>query len=165
MNVRPDGSENPPSGFGLAEVIVAIALLSITALSLVTVLVSSLRSDKKAFLVAAASNLAETELQRTAEAVKSDTPAGIQATFWEQQYPESGSPFRTGKSTISHTEFEYFIYAVSVTDSTGLPIGDPDNRLKQVDIYVRWYNPSAGSPGHGRTTHHQRRLISQTSGG
>jgi hypothetical protein len=40
-------------------------------------------------------------------------------------------------------------------------VGQPDHRLKELDIYVRWYESSTAKLGQGQTSHHQRRLLSE----
>lgn len=145
----------------LAEIIVALGILALVLLSLVSVLVSSLKSEKKAFLMTSALNLADSELERLFLSVKSDQPLGARAEFWGRDYPSSGAPLRQGTATVSHTEFHFEITTATVMAADGLPIGDPDHRLKEVDILVRWYPSSTASLGQGESSYRQKRLFSE----
>ena len=153
-------------GLSLAEIIVAIAILAITLFSLLSVLVSGMQADKKAFLLATASNLADTELERAIQGV-AQADQGTRDAFWNGEFPHPGSPYRSGTRTVNNTQFDFSIHAVTVFDTSGVAVGDTegdnDHRLKQLDIYVRWYESSTAKLGQGQTVHHQRRLITEVS--
>lgn len=150
-------------GLSLAEVLVAIVILSMVLLSLLAVLGSSLKSDRKAFLMAGAANLADSELDRLLQSVKADQPAGTREQFWESDHPSSGEPLRSGVATVSHTEYSFAIFCQTVLDTSGAPLGNPDHRLKQVDIIVRWHQSTTLKLGEGETSYHQRRLFSEVN--
>ncbi len=150
-------------GLSLAEVLVAIVILSVVLLSLIAVLGSSLKSDRKAFLMSGAANLADSELDRLLQSVKSDQPAGTRAQFWDSDHPSSGEPLRSGQVTVSHIQYSFAIYCQTVLDTSGTPVGDPNHRLKQVDIVVDWYRSTTAKLGQGETTYRQRRLFSEVN--
>lgn len=150
-------------GLSLAEVLIAIVILSMVLLSLIAVLGSSLKADRKAFWMTGAANLADSELDRLLQSVRTDQPAGTREQFWDSDHPRSGEPLRSGVVTVSHTEYSFAIYSQTVLDTSGVPVGDPDHRLKQVDIVVRWHQSTTLKLGQGETTYHQRRLFSEVN--
>ena len=152
------------AGLSVAEVVIAIALLSITCVSLLAVLAGGLRTDRKAYFKDAAASTARTLLTRTLSKVSRDDPVGAKANFWNTDRPK-GSPqsYLSGTEEAGDVTFHYDIYTQTITAANGTVFGTPDHRLKQVDVYVRWGGDDS-RVGYGSTSYHDRRIISEASG-
>jgi hypothetical protein len=145
------------------EVILAIAFLAITFVSLLSVLAAGLRTDRKAFFRDAATSTARALLTKTLSKVSRDTPVGTKSAFWAEDKPNRGNPYLEDTVSAGDTVFTYQITTKTIPAANGSPFGGVKRRLKQVDIYVRWGGDDQRT-GYGSTVYHDRRIISEASG-
>ena len=109
-----DGSD----GFSLIEVVVAMAVLAITALAVLTVLVNGMGVSKSARQRVAASNLASREIEivrNQFNTSSSDALAGGQ-----RRHPDQRQPDRRRRSRASSTACPYTV----VREVQWLPVGN-----------------------------------------
>lgn len=151
------------TGLSVPEVVVAIAFLAITFVSLLAVLIGGIRTDRKAFYRETAASTARSLLTKILSEVTRDTPAGTKSNFWAMDHPTRSSPYRQGTEVAGDTEFHYEVCTLTVVGPNAVPFGAPSHRLKQVDIYVRWSSDDERT-GYGSTVYHDRRIISEASG-
>ena len=147
----------------LFEVLIALALLAIVFVSVLAVLASSLRTNKKDFFRDKASSTATLLLNRVVLSVQTDSPEGIQETFWEDESPTRAAPFQSGVESNGDLEFQYEICTTTIKSPDGSVYGAPNRRLKQIDVYLTW-GDSDSRTGYGSTLFHDRQLLSEASG-
>ncbi len=150
-------------GLSVAEVVIAIALLAITFVSLLAVLAGGLRTDRKAYFKDAAASTARVLLTKSLGKVTQDLPPGTKAHFWSQDFPDRDAPYLKGEETSGDVTFRYEICTRAVMSTAGVPFGSPNHRLKQVDIYVSWTSDDERT-GYGSTVYRDRRILSEASG-
>lgn len=139
------------------EVLFALALLSITFVSVLAVLAAGARADKKGFFKESAGEVGNLLQQRLIQEVSRDDPPGTRASFWSTDHPTRSEPFQQGVENSGSTAFEYEICTRTLNPSFGLTEG---KRLKQIDIYVHWSSDDSRA-GYGSTIHHDRLLLSE----
>lgn len=144
-------------GFTVSEVLVALALLAITFVSVLGVLAAGIREDKKGFLKESAASVSELLQRRLLKDVSRDDPPGARANFWSVDKPNRSDPYRQGEEMSGSTRFEYAICTETLVPSFGSNDG---KRLKQIDVYVRWSSDDARA-GYGSTLHHDRLIVSE----
>ena len=147
----------PKRGFTVSEVLIALALLAITFVSVLAVLAAGIRADKKGFLKESAASVSELLQRRLLKDVGRDDPPGARANFWSVDKPDRSDPYQQGLEISGGTRFEYAICTQTLTPSFG---SNPGKRLKQVDVYVRWSSDDVRA-GYGSTLHHDRFLVSE----
>ncbi len=132
--------------FSFTELMLAVGLLSIVLLTLVALTISTLRSNQKATLLGPATQVAETLLSQRIYQVENDTPAGTRAAFWAASGVWLDST-TDGQIVNGGVTYDYVIYANTVLDSSGVPLGtaagEPGNRVKKVDLILWWYDTRA----------------------
>ena len=138
-------------GMSLAELMVAIMLLAICILTVLGLSLAVVRVDSKAAETSAGSVVADTLLQEVVAQVKADSPPGTKDSFWNNDH----EVWAQGSRVNNGPEFSYWISAVTVTTTGGDSLGSADlqNRLKKVDVRVRWFNDGSseqsGRQGYG----------------
>lgn len=148
-------------GMSVPEVLIAIALLAITFLSLMGVLASGLRADKKDYLKDSASAAAELILHREFRRMR-NSPAAKQA-FWNSDHPDRNSPYSSGEEVSGSAKFHYDICTRTVDDTSGSPFNGTGQRLKEVEIFVRWGSDDT-RVGFGSTLYREVRYVSEAGG-
>ncbi len=128
--------------FTLVEVLMAIAVMAVTLLTLVSVCALGLRADKKSLTSLAAVQLGERQLDRWLSRARDDDPAGSKADLWDRNCPYP-SPWKQGRETIGGVDFDYALYTSEV------PLGQitPNNRMKRVDVVVTWMGGDRSGSG------------------
>lgn len=144
----------------IPEVLFAMILLTITFLSLMAVLASGLRSDKKGFVKDTASATAELLLQRTCKRLSEDPAA--KASFWATEKPNRETPYDQGEERSGDTVFRYEICTTYVRQADGSIFNAPNQRLMRIDVYVRWGEDDS-RVGYGSMMYHGRRIVSEVS--
>ncbi len=150
-------------GLTLLEVVFALFLITVTALSLVAVLAAGLRTETKDEHRDAQAAATTFLLQSLLRDVKDDNPPGLRSQFWGSETPTLENPFRSGTEKIGSAEYSYHICLSTVLSSEGSVFGAPDHRLKQIDIFVHWSGDFQRS-GYGSTLYHDKILFSEVSG-
>ncbi|MCE7870855.1 hypothetical protein DYH09_10800 [bacterium CPR1] len=150
--------------FTFTELILAVGLLAVLLLTLVALTLSTLRSNQKAALLGPASRAAKTLLNETLYQVELDRPAGTRDSFWSTNGLWRDSAVE-GAFSSGGIDYQYAIYANTVFDSSGAPLGkDPGNRVKKVDLVLWWYStrPQQGyREGMGRLELQASRLVNE----
>ena len=148
--------------FSLAELLVALALISVAILSVLALSISVARGNREGVDKTVGTVVASQVLERLVDQLRADVPPGTKATFWGGEF--TGSPYDTGTIINNKTEYKYEIFARTVTDTSGSSLGGstPDNRLKKVDITVYWWDSDSQShQGYGDLKVTVSRLISE----
>jgi hypothetical protein len=143
------------------EVLFALVLLTVTFLSLMAVLGSGLRADKKGFVKQAASAVAE-QLSAELRASLQDQPTRV--AFWDQEKPGREAPYAQGVVRSGDTDFEYQICTALVRQPDGTVFNAPDRRLMQVEVYVRWGSDDTRA-GFGSLVFHDQQILSEVAYG
>lgn len=155
-------SRTARSAFTLAECVLALALLTMILLTLVGTTISSLRASEKSALLGPATQVSDSLMNRTLYQVANDLPAGSNASFWGAAGLWRG-PIQ---ETIGGVNYEYVIYANTVLDAAGGPLGGaiPNNRVKKVDIRVWWWEARSNNgtrQGYGKMEVQASRLVEE----
>ena len=144
------------SAFTLAEILLAAGLITMVLLGLVGLTLGTVRSSQKSADLAAAHQIAKRELDRVIEQSMADS------TFWDQEH--LSTPWATDTVTVGTTEYEYEVFAQTLQNpSQGGALGtssSPDNRLKKVDIELRWWG-DAERDGYGKLSVRATRLVNE----
>lgn len=123
-------------GLSLAEIVVALGLVTVLVLVLAALSFSALGSGQKSDDLGMAVQVAQQQLRKAAAQAKSDP------SFWGMDY--LAAPWTTGSVKVGNTHFEFEVFAQTLMDpSTGQPVGGNPvnaNRVKKVDIVVSWEN-------------------------
>jgi len=107
----------------------ALGLLVIVVLALTALGITALRSTSKSTSSQVAAQVLHRELSRAVYSVPGD------AAFWGS-LDCVDTPWKTGKVTVGAEDFSYAIYMTTVR-GTG-----PPNRLRKLDVLVRWRDGS-----------------------
>jgi hypothetical protein len=150
-------------GMTVPEVLFAIILLTITFFSLLSVLASGLRTDKKGYIRDTASATADLLLDRTLRELRADSPPGTKMTFFNTEKPDRALAYAQGVESSGDTVYGYEICTTLVRHPDGTVFNAPNRRLVQVDVYVHWGDQDART-GYGSTLYHDRRMVSESSG-
>lgn len=146
----------------MAELLVAVGFFAVAVLAILGLTLSVLRMDSKAAQTSAGTLVADQLLQQTVASVRADSPPNTKASFWGSEYLNPA--WAEGVVLNNDTQFHYVIYATTVTDAGGTPVGSlaSDNRLKKLDVRVWWFNESPTSrSGYGRLEAQVTQLVSE----
>lgn len=149
-------------GFGLAEVILALGLLAVAIMSIMGLSISALRTDSKAMETSAGRLIADQVVKRLGDQLRADTT--IRGDFLSGEFV--GPPWDKGTITNNHTVFNYQVFASTVRDAAGKPLGweAEGNRLKKVDVEVWWTDETdRARQGYGRLEVRTTQLISEAA--
>lgn len=123
------------SGFTLAEILLAFALLATTILTLVALSFYAYKAGKKSSNKTEASQIAVSLLSSVSHSAASD-PA-----FWSADH--LSTPYRSGTRKVGKTEYEFEVFSETLINETnGDPLGGADNRIKKIDVVVKWFGDS-----------------------
>ena len=143
-------------GFSLVEVLVSLGILSLAALVLASVLISTRRAQQAITDSAAARSLAEQTLERTQKSLRLENSLEVER-FWSDDH-DASTPWREGQHKVGSTEYFYRVEAVTVLyspsgDKVGTLNGSAVNTLKHLKVVVTWKPPNTESgPQRGRQT-------------
>lgn len=141
----------------------ACGVLALTVLVLLALNLSAIRSNEKAALFEGANRAAESLLAQRLYAVENDLPAGTRNAFWSATSASPWIPPTTIK--LGGVEYEYSITVDTVKGPSGTEIGtvagEPGNRLKKVDVTLKWWGGQHN--GYGRLELHSTRIVNETT--
>lgn len=143
--------------------LLACGLLAITILVLLALNLSAIRSNEKAALYEQASRAADSLLAQKLYAVENDLPPGTRTSFWSAT---AATPW-IGPATVQMggVDYEFSLTADTVKDSSGTPVGtvagESGNRLKKVDITLKWWGGQ--HQGYGRLELRSSRIVNENS--
>ena len=138
-------------GFSLAEILLALGLITIVVLTLLALSLQSLKTNQKINDTTAGQLVAEQVLERIAYQAESSNTAAV----WPINNPLA--PYSADQVTVGDSVFNVTVYATDVTDSSGLMIAP--KRLKELDATVIWQNDQQGKAGQGNLRIQATRLV------
>lgn len=153
----------------MPEVLLALGLIAVALLALIghsTLLTASMQKSDDSTIAA---TLARSHLDRIAQGVALDHPAGRRAAIWAHHQPDT--PLETITERVGVTEYRI---ALRVTDvrhaGSGQILGsgptgteNPRTRLKQVEALVTWWDSSQPQrSGYGELRLQAARLLKVT---
>ncbi len=115
-------------GLNLAELIIAIVIMSLAVITITGMFISGIMGMRKGDNLVVASNLAQSTMELYQDEILRDC----------NMYPQSSSPY-----TMPVTEFDSikFTRKMAVKDFSD-PLHPLTNRLKYIEISVYWYEKS-----------------------
>lgn len=133
-------------GFSVAEVLLAMALITVTLLALIGVSIFSLSVDRKSRDLVAGQMVAEQAVDRLVYAAESN-PA---ASFWAHEV--GLGLYEQQVVTLTPTDYQVTMYVADL----GFPA---PRRLKQIDCEVTWQGVPQGKVRQGQLRIRASRLI------
>ena len=145
--------------FSLAELLVALGLIAVAILSVLALSIAVARTNQEGIDQNVGNTVSNQVLLRLMDQLRADSPTGIRDRFWDRDFVST--PFESKALTNNDTEFQYEIFARTITDSLGNPMGAAtDSRLKKVDIVVRWWDSeNQDRQGYGELRVTRSRLV------
>jgi hypothetical protein len=158
-----------PGGFTLAEILLALGLVTVALLALIGHSTLLVGATQKGDDTNVASSVARAHLDRLAREVVLDQPPGRRDVVWD--YSSAEAPFLSTTERVGFTDYQVELYVTDVINTTtGHPLGsgptgteNPKTRLKQIQVTVRWWdNPEGQRAGYGRLELQAARLLKVT---
>lgn len=140
----------------MVELMLALTLISVAALTLVALSFTAVASRQKAENVSDAMLVAEEQLALAVNSIETLPPADHGA-FWDAPL---GAPYSEGTISIGETDYNFRIDAVDVPTGTAAP-----NRLRKLDVTVWWWSeqPGQSKSGSGQLHYSASRLIREVA--
>ena len=139
------GTEAGRRAFSVAEIILALAMISVAVLTLLGLSLRSLQSSRKVLDTSSGQLVAEQVLERLVyEAERNST-----ALIWTS----ISTPYQQDTVTMGQTVFNVTVY---VTDVAGFVA---PKRLRKLDSTVIWQDAPQGKAGQGRLKIEATRLL------
>ena len=150
-------------GFNLAEIIVALGILSGIFLVVAALFTQLLRGTKKEADLAAGALVAQKVMTQRLQSIY----AGLDPVLTKDQFFSQDTPDLEGTVTLNKSVYRYRMTHSLIEDSSGDPFGGPaanENRLKKIDIIV-WWGESEGAvrAGAGKQQIEATRLVNENS--
>lgn len=140
-----------PRGFTVAEVLLALALITIAVLTLLGLSLYSLNASRKSRDVTAGQMVAEQTLERLV--YEADTnPA---STLWSQN--SQTVPYQQQQVTMEPSVFNVTVFVSNVVDTGGQFVAG--SRLKRLESLVVWQDAQNGKSGYGQLRVRATRLV------
>ncbi|MCA9781616.1 MAG: hypothetical protein KC800_33090 [Candidatus Eremiobacteraeota bacterium] len=158
--------------YSLAEVLLALGLLSIALLALVGQSTLLVKSNQKADDRSIALDLSRQVIERASQSAETDNPAGRNADIFN--YTSAANPFVRDTERIGFTDYDYELYITDVTNQmSGSILGSGPTgtesthvRLKLFQAKVYWWNGETQSrTEYGKLEVETSRLIKVTANG
>lgn len=146
------GKRRHIAGFNMIELMLALTLIAISALTLVALSFTAVASREKAEAISDAMLVAEEQLALAVMTIE-NTPEADHDAFWDNALT---APFSEGVSRIGPTDYNFRVEASDVATGTIAP-----NRMRKLDITVWWWSedPGEGRVGSGQLTYSASRLV------
>lgn len=147
------------AGFNMIELLLALTLISIAALTLVALSFTAISARQKAENITDAMLVAEEQLSLAVQAIET-LPASEHDSFWgaalSEPISEGEVRIAPADSTETAPTYNFRVTATDVPTGTSAP-----NRLRKLDILVWWWseNPGEGRVGSGQLTYSASRLV------
>lgn len=152
--------------FSLAELLVALGLISVAILGLLALSIALAKGNQEGIDKTIGGEVASQLTDRLVAQLRSDTPPGTRSGFWNNDY--TATPWDQGTFQNNGTTYNYKLYAETVRDTSGQPVGGgtAGNRLKKVDVYVWWWDSETKAhQGYGELKVLSTRLVSEAETG
>lgn len=142
------------AAFTLAEVLLALALVTIVLLSVVGLALNAMSAMSKSVDVSAGISVAEQQIERLAY----DAESAPSSAFWT--FNNQVNTYSTGQVTVGASRFNTATYVSDVADSGGNFVVS-GKRLKQVKTVVIWSDagPDGKKAGKGTLRASAARLV------
>jgi Tfp pilus assembly protein PilV len=120
----------------MAELMLAVGLISVVVLAVLGLGISVLRGTRKSIDSTSGQQVAESELQRVIYAAESNTADPL----WSANSPTT--PYTSYPVVVKSTSYQVAVYAQELVDSsTSLPLGNTTfNQSLKVDVRVNWWD-------------------------
>jgi Tfp pilus assembly protein PilV len=139
-------------GFSLAEVVLALALIAVTVLTLLGLSLRTLQANRKVIDTGAGQMVLEQALEQMAhEAESSDSVA-----LWSHN--SLTVAYSSDPITLGNITYLVSIYAHDLTAASGTPFAS-DKRLKLLQGSVVWRDLQQGRSGYGQLRAQSSRLV------
>jgi Tfp pilus assembly protein PilV len=147
--------------FTLGEVLVALGLIAVAILAVLALSITVARTSQESVDQSVGGLVATQILDSLIDNLRSDPPGGLRKKFLDNDF--TSSPFDSGTIVNNGTEYEYEIFATTVTKTDGSPIGETmGRRLKKVDVVVSWWDAKdTQRQGYGKLQFFQSRLVGE----
>lgn len=150
-------------GFSLAEMLIALAVMSIALMALVSVLVSAMKAQSKTESSAAAHHVADQVQERLAVSLQTLEPTQSRS-FWRAAEDASWSLGASPEVIADGVTYTTDITSSPIL-SDGRPLGtlggDADNVARLVTVRVSW-SADTDKVGQGRQEVSTRRIVSRS---
>lgn len=149
--------------FSLGELLVALGLIAVAILSLIALSITIARSNRESIDNTVANTVASQLVERLIDQLREDTPTGYRENFFANDY--TTTPYDQGSLTNNNTEYKFKIFAKTINDTSGAAVGGATakNRLKKIDIEVRWWDSDVQShQGYGELSVTASRLLGES---
>ena len=136
----------------MLELLFALTLIGIAALTLVALSFTAVASRQKAENISDAMLVAEEQLNLAVRSIES-IPEADHSAFWDNPLT---TPYSEGTVAIGETDYNFRVEAVDVATGTVAP-----NRLRKLDITVWWWSqqPGQAKAGSGQLHYSTSRLV------
>jgi hypothetical protein len=138
------------------EMVLAVGLLAITILAVGLLSLTIIRSNTESNDRTTTAAVTSTLLERVLSQAQKDS------AFWDQDH--IATPYVEDKVKMGKLEYDYAVYAETVLDPSGVPVGDalPNNRLKRVTIRVTWFDTKTSDrQGYGELSQTLTRVVNE----
>lgn len=134
------------------ELMLALTLIAIAALTLVALSFTAISSRQKAENITDATLIAQEQLAVAVHRIET-LPFADHATFWDAA---PTGPISQGSVDIGETKYDFKIEAADVNTGTV-----PPNRMRKLDITVWWWGgeQQGGRAGQGQLQYNASRLV------
>ena len=149
------------NAFTLGEVLVALGLIAVAILSVLALSISIARTNQESVDQSVGGLVATQLLDSLIDKLRADPSSTLRKNFLDRNY--TTTPFESGTITNNGTDYEYEIFARTVTNTSGDPVGATmERRLKRVDIVVSWWDAKdTQRQGYGKLQFSQTRLVGE----
>ncbi|MBT9582949.1 hypothetical protein IV102_06340 [bacterium] len=147
-------SRRQRQGFTVAEILLALALISVVVLTLIGLSLYSLNANRKSRDVSAGQLVAEQVLERLV--YEADTSPA--SPIWAQN--SQSVAYAEQQVTVEPSVFNVTTYVSNVNDQAGT-IFVAGRRLKRLEALVVWQDAQAGKSGYGRLSVRATRLVNE----
>jgi len=137
-------------GFTVAEILLAIALIAVTLLTIMGLCLRTLQSNRKTIDTGAGQMVADQVLEQVADAAEASKTAAVWATN------SAVNAYSSDPVTIQGTTFQVTTYA---TDVVATPAFAAGKRLKRLTTRVIWKDLAQGKMGYGNLRAQASRLV------
>jgi Tfp pilus assembly protein PilV len=139
-------------GFTVAEVVLALALISVTVLTLLGLCLRTLQASRKTIDTGSGQMVLEQALEAVAQAAESSDAAAVWASN------SATTPYSSDPVLLNDVTYLVSVYATDVVAASGLPFA-ADKRLKLLRATVEWRDLPQGRMGYGLLRASSTRLV------
>ncbi len=139
----------------------ALALVSVAILSVLALSISVARMNQESVDQGVGGLVATQILDGLVEKMRADPSGPLRRDFLEEEH--TSTPFAEGKVVNNGTEFEYEVFARTVLNTDGDPVGGAiGRRLKKVDVVLSWWDSKdTQRQGYGKLQLTHSRLVGE----